>query len=422
LKSYFTGTQYSAQIPLVLSGTTFELDFSGLTDYGEENPITNTTEFVVSTDGVKVLRALTYEKLLNQIDTYVNTNLDVIASAPLVITNPFPTKTAFSYDMDSMSAITDVQVGDTILLHAGTLSAPNYLNRKMTGLQLKSYIANKGSNFGTTPSGHIDIGNTTYQTRIAGNAIYLNNSSNGEIIFQGSGNFVYLYLLEDSGSLVRSNGLNIAGYFQATAKVTLGNSTNNTEVFGDDVAISGGLATGSSSGGFTRRLNIFNRGLYLYQSPWGGSGNSTVGRASWLITPGFQQFRLEFHLTATDGTLIFLSYINGVGVYVVEYSFTGQHKSKMQLKESPRKAKRFRLVFDDASFVDFGAKGARTFIDGRTQKEKLAWIARHKNDGGYNDPKKGIYYSRYLLWTETSLKKAVKSLEKKLGKKIDVLV
>jgi hypothetical protein len=94
----------------------------------------------------------------------------------------------------------------------------------------------------------------------------------------------------------------------------------------------------------------------------------------------------------------------------------------MQLKESPRKAKRYRLVFDDASFVDFGAKGARTFIDGRTQKEKLAWIARHKNDGGYNDPKKGIYYSRYLLWTETSLKKAVKSLEKKLGKKIDVLV
>jgi hypothetical protein len=128
--------------------------------------------------------------------------------------------------------------------------------------------------------------------------------------------------------LVRSNGRNIAGYFQATAKVVLGNSTDNTEIFGDDVAISGGLATGSSEGGFTRRLNIFNRGLYLYQSPWGGTGNSTVGRASWLITPGFQQFRLEFHLTATDGTLIFLSYINGVGVYVVEYSFTGQHKSK----------------------------------------------------------------------------------------------
>ena len=94
----------------------------------------------------------------------------------------------------------------------------------------------------------------------------------------------------------------------------------------------------------------------------------------------------------------------------------------MQLKESPRKAKRFRLVFDDASYVDFGAKGARTLIDDRTQKEKLAWIARHKNDGGYNDPKKGIYYSRMLLWTEPTLKKSVIALEKKLGQKIDILV
>jgi hypothetical protein len=94
----------------------------------------------------------------------------------------------------------------------------------------------------------------------------------------------------------------------------------------------------------------------------------------------------------------------------------------MQLKESPRKAKRFRLVFDDASYVDFGADGARTFIDGRTQKEKLAWIARHKNDGGYNDSTKGIYYSRMLLWTEPTLKKSVTALEKKIKQKIDILL
>jgi hypothetical protein len=94
----------------------------------------------------------------------------------------------------------------------------------------------------------------------------------------------------------------------------------------------------------------------------------------------------------------------------------------MQLKQSPRKAKRYRLVFDDSSYVDFGSDGARTFTDGRTQKEKLAWIARHKNDGGFNDPKKGIYYSRMLLWTEPTLKKSVMALEKKLGQKIDMLV
>ena len=94
----------------------------------------------------------------------------------------------------------------------------------------------------------------------------------------------------------------------------------------------------------------------------------------------------------------------------------------MQLKESPRKAKRYRIIFDDSSFVDFGAKGARTLIDDRTQKEKLAWEARHRKDGGFNDPKKGIFYSRYLLWTEPTLKKSVMALEKKLGQKIDMLV
>ncbi len=94
----------------------------------------------------------------------------------------------------------------------------------------------------------------------------------------------------------------------------------------------------------------------------------------------------------------------------------------MQLKESPRKNKRFRLVFDDSSYVDFGAAGARTFVDGRTEKERLAWEARHKNDGGYNDPKKGIFYSRMLLWSEPTLKKAVRALEKKIKQKIDMLL
>tara|TARA_R110002012_G_scaffold317123_1_gene532952 strand:- start:196 stop:510 length:315 start_codon:yes stop_codon:yes gene_type:complete len=95
---------------------------------------------------------------------------------------------------------------------------------------------------------------------------------------------------------------------------------------------------------------------------------------------------------------------------------------QMQLKESPRKTKRFRLVFDDASYVDFGAKDGKTFIDGRTESERQAWIARHKKDKGYDDPTAGIYYSRVLLWAESTLKKAVRALEKKLGQKIDILV
>jgi hypothetical protein len=50
------------------------------------------------------------------------------------------------------------------------------------------------------------------------------------------------------------------------------------------------------------------------------------------------------------------------------------------LEPSPRKYKRYRITFDNGEFVDFGADGAKTFIDGRTKKEREAWIARHKND------------------------------------------
>jgi hypothetical protein len=97
--------------------------------------------------------------------------------------------------------------------------------------------------------------------------------------------------------------------------------------YSDTIYVTGAPATGVTNGGFTKRFQMDNRGLYLYQSPWGGQGSTSAGRASWLITPGYQQFRLEFHLTGTGGTLSFLSYINGAGEYV-DYSFTGQHKSQ----------------------------------------------------------------------------------------------
>ena len=83
------------------------------------------------------------------------------------------------------------------------------------------------------------------------------------------------------------------------------------------------------------------------------------------------------------------------------------------LESSPRKNKRFRITFDNGEFVDFGADGGKTFIDGRTEKERLAWIARHKNDRYYNDKLSGIYHSRMLLWTKPTLKDAIKAYERK---------
>ena len=345
LKSYFTDTLYYAQAPLLLFGSrpntppTFGL--STLSGYGLSGQIISSNGSALAYSNSCSLDVITTTSLeQNKFYEYTSaSNLIEIGNAVDAI--DFFNGNAFSISLPTVSSnstlisntsfttITTLQDTDFILVLDGDGSTLEKITKPNLKTQLGLIDTENSIDFGTTATAHIDIGNTTYQTRIAGNAIYLNNASNGEIIFQGANNLVSLYLLEESGSLVRNNGLNIAGYFQATAKVILGNSTNNTEVFGNDVAITGGVATGNSSGGgFTRRLNIYNRGLYLYQNTWGGTGSSTVGRASWLITPGFQQFRLEFHITATDGSLVWVSYINGVGVYVVEYSFTGQHKSK----------------------------------------------------------------------------------------------
>ena len=82
------------------------------------------------------------------------------------------------------------------------------------------------------------------------------------------------------------------------------------------------------------------------------------------------------------------------------------------LKQSPRKYKRFRIIFDDGKFVDFGSDVGKTFVDGRTEKEREAWIARHKDDKYYNDKRSGIYHSRMLLWSEPKLREAIKEYER----------
>ena len=63
--------------------------------------------------------------------------------------------------------------------------------------------------------------------------------------------------------------------------------------------------------------------------------------------------------------------------------------------------------------IHFGAEGGSTFIDHKDPVKKAAWIARHKNDKGWDDPTKGIFYSRHLLWGDTpDLKKQMLFLKK----------
>ena len=89
------------------------------------------------------------------------------------------------------------------------------------------------------------------------------------------------------------------------------------------------------------------------------------------------------------------------------------------LKKSNRKNKRFVIIMDKMKH-HFGSDVGKTYIDGRTEKEKQNWINRHIQDKGWNNKHSGIYYSRMLLWTEPTLKEAIKKLQKKDKIKIKV--
>lgn len=94
------------------------------------------------------------------------------------------------------------------------------------------------------------------------------------------------------------------------------------------------------------------------------------------------------------------------------------------LKKSERKGKRFEIVMPKFGHSHhFGSDVGKTYIDGRTDKEKAAWIARHEKDKGWNNRHSGIFYSRHLLWGKhRDLKRNVKELERLLDVKIKIEV
>ena len=89
------------------------------------------------------------------------------------------------------------------------------------------------------------------------------------------------------------------------------------------------------------------------------------------------------------------------------------------LKKSNQKGKRFVIIMQGMKH-HFGSDVGKTFIDGRTQSERENWIKRHSVNKNWNNKHSGIFFSRYLLWTEPTLKEAIKNLEKLLNVKIKI--
>ena len=65
-------------------------------------------------------------------------------------------------------------------------------------------------------------------------------------------------------------------------------------------------------------------------------------------------------------------------------------------------------------------KRGKTFIDGRTEKERQNYIARHKVRENWN--KSGIhtagFWSRWILWNKPTLQESINDVEKRFNIKI----
>jgi len=88
----------------------------------------------------------------------------------------------------------------------------------------------------------------------------------------------------------------------------------------------------------------------------------------------------------------------------------------INITDSPKKSKRFRVYMDDGKHYDFGLDTGSTYIDHHDKQKRLAYIARHL---GNIREKRLIYsvtpspalFALALLWGEhTNINDNIKSL------------
>ena len=89
------------------------------------------------------------------------------------------------------------------------------------------------------------------------------------------------------------------------------------------------------------------------------------------------------------------------------------------IKPSTRKNKRYVVVMEGMQH-HFGSNQYENYTDHGNDKQKASYLARHKANENWT--KTGIhtpgFWSRWLLWNQTSLVKSARDIEKRFGLKI----
>jgi hypothetical protein len=91
----------------------------------------------------------------------------------------------------------------------------------------------------------------------------------------------------------------------------------------------------------------------------------------------------------------------------------------VSLFKSPKKEKKFRVVFANGHHVDFGQMGYSDFTIHKDPERMHRYVRRHSHMGETWSLSKGIetagFWSRWLLWSKPSMVDAKRYMSHKFG-------
>lgn len=85
------------------------------------------------------------------------------------------------------------------------------------------------------------------------------------------------------------------------------------------------------------------------------------------------------------------------------------------IKPSPRKDKKLVAEFEDGTKTHFGQRGAGDFTKTGDEEKKTNYIARHKVNEDWTDPKKAGTLSRFILWNKPTQEASIKDFKKRFN-------
>jgi len=83
------------------------------------------------------------------------------------------------------------------------------------------------------------------------------------------------------------------------------------------------------------------------------------------------------------------------------------------LKKATAKGKKWMVITPDKKVIQFGQEGASDYTINKDPERKASYLARHRANENWNDLSSAGAWSRWLLWEEQTLGKAISKMEKK---------